>query len=420
MVGLNCAPEPTGIAPYTTGLAEGLAGHGARVRVLTGYPHYPEWRVSARYRGATLREEINGITVTRLRHHVPRQPLLTSRLHMELSFGVRAVLARWGDADVVLAVSPALFATALVVLKARLTGRRVGVWVQDLYGLGFDEVNGSGSVAGRLLRDIEGRILRAATGVVVIHERFRGWVVDELAVPGERVRVIRNWSHVTIPEVSDRPALRRRLGWDDGEVIALHAGNMGMKQDLENVIEAAREADRTGSRVRFVLLGHGNRRARLEAAAVGVGHVTFADPLPGGEFEEALCAADVLLVNELPGVRGMSVPSKLTSYFAAAVPVVAAVEADSATADEIAASGAGIRVDSGDPAALLAAIERVAADPVLAARCAVAGPAYARDVLGADQALAQFNDWLAGLDAGDHPAEPLASWDEGMSVVGGP
>lgn len=419
-MGLNYAPEPTGIAPYTTALAEGLSARGARVRVLTGFPHYPEWRVRAGYRGRTIREEINGIPVTRLRHRVPRRPRLLSRAHMELSFGARAVLRRWGDVDVVLAVSPALFATLLVVVKARLTGRRVGVWVQDLYGRGLDEVQGSASSAGRALRAVEGWTLRRATGVVVIHERFRACVVEELGVPPERVQIIRNWSHVTIPATTDRTAVRRRFGWGDDEVIALHAGNMGLKQDLENVVAAARMADRTGSPVRFVLLGHGNRRADLEEAAAGVRHISFMDPLPEGEFVEALRAADALLVNELPGVRGMSVPSKLTSYFAAAVPVVAAVECDSATADEIASSGAGLRIDSGDPMALLAAVERAAADAASAQRHAAAGPAYARDVLGEDPALEAFSQWLAGLGpAGALPDVSLPRGD-GASTLGEP
>ena len=41
VVGINYAPEPTGIAPYTTGLAEHLAQTAASVEVFTGLPHYP-------------------------------------------------------------------------------------------------------------------------------------------------------------------------------------------------------------------------------------------------------------------------------------------------------------------------------------------------------------------------------------------
>ena len=50
LVGINYAPEPTGIAPYTTGLAKALARYADEVRVLTGRPHYPHWTVPALYR----------------------------------------------------------------------------------------------------------------------------------------------------------------------------------------------------------------------------------------------------------------------------------------------------------------------------------------------------------------------------------
>ena len=45
VIGINYSPEPTGIAPYTTGIAEQLARHAEHVTVLTGLPHYPSWQV---------------------------------------------------------------------------------------------------------------------------------------------------------------------------------------------------------------------------------------------------------------------------------------------------------------------------------------------------------------------------------------
>jgi hypothetical protein len=38
IVGINYFPELTGIAPYTTGMAEGLAAYGHNVNVVTGLP----------------------------------------------------------------------------------------------------------------------------------------------------------------------------------------------------------------------------------------------------------------------------------------------------------------------------------------------------------------------------------------------
>ena len=62
-------------------------------------------------------------------------------------------------------------------------------------------------------------------------------------------------------------------------------------------------------------------------------------------------ASDVLLVNQRASVADMSLPSKLTSYFPAARPVVAAVLPDSETAREIQAAQAGYVVSPEEPAA---------------------------------------------------------------------
>lgn len=397
LVSLNYAPEPTGNAPYSTKLAEGLRSRGTEIQVLTGYPHYPEWTVREGYTGFSMREEINGVDVRRLLHAIPSVPRTIPRMHMELSYGLRCVMASWRKADVILAVSPALFATGLAVLKARIVGKPIGVWVQDLYSRGLEETKGASSFSTRIAKALEGLIFRSATEVSVIHDRFRDYVVKELGVPTERVQMIRNWSHITIPEQSNRDEIRKRMGWKPTDFIALHAGNMGVKQNLENIIDAARLAEAQGSAVRFILLGHGNQRSKLEEYAQGAKNITFIDPLPDTEFTEALQCADALVVNEMPGVREMSVPSKLTSYFATGRPIVAATEIDSATADEIRSSRAGLLVGAGQPSSLLAATEKLHADKDLAARLGAAGAPYVLAELDEGQAINAYTSWLYSM-----------------------
>jgi glycosyltransferase involved in cell wall biosynthesis len=58
----------------------------------------------------------------------------------------------------------------------------------------------------------------------------------------------------------------------------------------------------------------------------------------------------------------MSLPSKLTAYFAAGRPIVAAVPAGSETASEVEAAGAGIVVPPGKPEALINAILELRSD----------------------------------------------------------
>src|SRR5699024_2179188 len=128
------------------------------------------------------------------------------------------------------------------------------------------------------------------------------YLVDALAVPDQAITVVRNWSHVPSPVVDHRArtALRASLGWGPEETVVLHAGNMGAKQGLENVVAAARLATDRDLPVRFVLLGDGHRRQDLQRLAAGDPRLQFLDPVPDAEFTATLAAADVLLVNELP------------------------------------------------------------------------------------------------------------------------
>ena len=407
VVGMHYAPEATGNAPYTTGMVAALAGAGHRVEVVTGYPHYPQWRIPAGYGGLRRHEEIDGVPVTRVRHPVPAIPDARRRVVMDAAFALHAATAGGTRPDVVVAVSPVLL-TVAAGLRWRRRGRTaLGVVTQDLYSRALRETGMTSERVARWGARLEGALLRAADGVAVVHERFVA-PVGELGVDRDRITVIPNWTHVA-PSARDRARTRQELGWAPDEVIALHAGNMGLKQGLENVVEAGRAADAAGARVRFVLLGEGGRRAALEGAAAGVGAVTFLDPLPDGRFADALAAADVLVVNEAPTVAEMSAPSKLTSYFAAGRPVVAATWAHSAAAAEVRRSGAGVLVDPGKPAALLDAVRDLAADPgaeLMGGR----GRRYAREHLGRAEAYRAYDEWVRGLASGR-----VLGWSQGRS-----
>jgi colanic acid biosynthesis glycosyl transferase WcaI len=398
ILGLNYSPEPTGNAPYTASLAEGLAAAGHKVQVITGYPHYPEWTLKKGYSGWSRAEVINGVEVRRLRHHVPKTPSSLSRLHMELSFGIRLSLAAWRNPDVVLLISPALFSSGLALLRIRLTPDRpgAGIWVQDIYSRGVVETGGSGKVAAAA-SVVEALILRSADGVVAIHDRFKSHMVESLGVPSKNVRVIRNWTHLPASPTQNLDAVRTNLGWSADEIVVLHAGNMGKKQGLENVLHAALLAQKQNSKVRFVLMGDGNQRKTLEAKASGLERVQFVAPLPGDQFLEALAAANVLLVNELPGVRDMAVPSKLTSYFNAGRPVIAATDEGSVTAMEIAASEGGIRVDAADPRALLEAAEAIGAGLDTAKKLGENGLRFRHDTLSEAVAIGHYDEFVSSL-----------------------
>ncbi len=402
VLGLNYAPEPTGIAPYTTGFARFLAEAGHDVHVVTGFPHYPDWKLPHDYPGRRVRQFDGDVRLTRLRLPIPKTPTGRSRIALEAAFALQAAAIRGPRPDVVIAVSPALLGVA-ATLRWRFSATPVGVIVQDLYSRALEE---TGSLGGRgiaLAAWLERSLLRRADGVAAIHDSFRRSLVG-LGIDEQRITTIRNWTHVG-EAVTDLPELRTRLGWRDDEAIALYAGNMGAKQGLENVVDAARCADQQRLPIRFVLLGSGNQKARLQECARGVERLQFLDPLPGGEFERALAAADVLVLNERPEVAEMCVPSRLTSYLAAARPVLAATSVRSAATFEIVSSGGGRCIPPEEPQALLDAALLMADDASGGLEMGARGRAFARSTLTGAAARAGYLEWVERLAAGQDAPE---------------
>lgn len=394
-VAINYAPELSGTAPYTAGAAEYLASHGDEVQVLTGFPHYPHWSVPVEFRRRlSLREELGGVAVHRLRHFVPATQSAAKRALYELSFAAHLLTHRhMKSPDVVVAVVPNLVSAVSAVRIASHAGAKLVVWIQDSMSAAASQsgISGGQPVA-HIVSWIERYVLGQADTVIVISEGFRNRVEGEGADP-DKIVLIRNWSHLT-PPTADRVATRLRLGWGEDEIIAMHAGNMGLKQGLENIVEAGRLAEQNGKSVRFVLMGDGSQRKHLERLATGASNVEFLPPAPSDTYSDVLAAADVLLINEAESVFDMSLPSKLTSYLVSGRPVVAAVSSLGGTATEVEQTGAGSVIESGRPDLLLHEVLALGADPLAATARGALGRAYAKRVLSRQESLERLSTAL--------------------------
>jgi colanic acid biosynthesis glycosyl transferase WcaI len=371
LIGINYVPEETGIAPYTAGLAEHLADRGHSVVAVTGLPSYPQWRVYDGYRRLLWkRESVNSVDVRRRWHHVPGRSSAIHRGLYEGTFLLTGLsVVGLPRPDAVVGVVPSLSGGLLARLAAWRFRVPYGLVFQDLVGQAARQsgVGGGGRVA-RGVRAAEGWAARGAAAVGIIAEGFRPYL-ESLGVDAKRIHRVRNWTHVEAPTM-DRGVVRERLGLPHDAIVCLHAGNMGHKQGLENVVECARWAAQRDERLLFVLLGDGNQRSCLEQLAAGYAlpNVCFLPTQPASIFPSILAAADILLVNQRGSVCDMSLPSKLTSYFAVGKPLVAAVQLTSEAAREIEASGSGVVVAPDEPKVLLDALQRLADDEDLCAQ----------------------------------------------------
>jgi colanic acid biosynthesis glycosyl transferase WcaI len=360
---------------------------------VTGVPHYPEWR---RMPAAPLPDREN-LKVRRYTHFIPRRPSAFGRMLYEASWllsASRGVVAARVDAAI--GVVPTLSGGVLAYLAARRFRVPMGLVFQDLMGLAASQsgYQGGRRVAGAISR-VEGFLVRRADQIAVISDGFKPYL-DQLGVSPSRVTRVRNWSHLDTPSEPVESA-RARLGWAPTDFVCLHAGNIGHKQGLDNLLDAASLlSDR---QVKFVIAGEGNDRDRLvgRARALGLRNVVFIGLQPTGQFESMLQAADVLVLNQRGTVADFALPSKLSAYLLAGRPVVAAIALGSNAASEFSAAGGGVAVPPDDPRALVEAITHLKNSPDVAQTLGARGRAYALQHLVASQALAQYDGFVDRL-----------------------
>lgn len=398
IIGINYFPENTGIAPYTTGLANALAANNFEITVITALPHYPSWSVRPEDRSLLGLNVEEGVHIKRVSHYVPNRPVFLLRFLSEITFGVKSTISKWNNPDVLILISPGLFSTAIATLRAKFSLKKIKVvfWAQDLYGAGLSQLKGR-SISSILLSKLEQKLLSSGELTVFPHSLF----IDSLVAPAKsrnktNFSVVKNWSHISEPSTTNFDVGARKLYFNDNFTV-LHTGNMGAKQGLENVINAAKLAEEKQLPINFVLMGDGAERSHLEALSVGLSNIKVVPPVPSEEYVNLLSASDVLLLNELPGVSTMSIPSKLTSYFFAGKPVVAATSLNGTSSEEIHAAAAGIVVPAGDPIALLNAVNELRSTPDLAVAFGKSGKNYAKRNLTPEAAIEKWINLLSSL-----------------------
>ncbi|HCQ2508004.1 TPA: colanic acid biosynthesis fucosyltransferase WcaI [Escherichia coli] len=309
--GINYSPELTGIGKYTGEMVEWLAAQGHEVRVITAPPYYPQWQVGENYSAWRYKREEGAAMVWRCPLYVPKQPSTLKRLLHLGSFAV----------------------SSFFPLMAQLSGARTVLHIQDyevdaMLGLGLAGKGKGGKVA-QLATAFERSGLHNVDNVSTISRSMMNKAIEK-GVAAENVIFFPNWSEIArFQHVADADvdALRNQLGLPDNKKIILYSGNIGEKQGLENVIEAA---DRLRDEpLIFAIVGQGGGKARLEKMAQqrGLRNMQFF-PLQSYDALPALLKmGDCHLVVQKRGAADAVLPSKLTNILAVGGNAVITAEA---------------------------------------------------------------------------------------------
>ena len=294
--------------------------------------------------------------VLRLRSYIPTRPgALVHRLLYDASFalvaGLTALLLPRADVYLYVGAQPAV--AAATALVARIKRRP---WVAKVADLAVNAGAAVGMIRSptlaRLLRSFEYATYKRADAVLVLTEGF----AEELTSHGlseHRLHIVRDSEDLaSLIPTTGRQEARQRHGLDPDRPLITHIGSIGRKQGLQVAVQAA-DGDLTGAC--WLLVGDGPERETIERAAPAR-RMRFLPFLPRQQLADVLAASDLALLTQRRQVIEAVIPSKLVTYMAAGLAVVASVHTDSEAARLIRKAGCGLVVEPETPDALRDAV----------------------------------------------------------------
>ena len=385
-------------------LAEELAERGHEIIIITSMPHYTTNSIWQEYRRRLwIRETHGNIQIHRLWAYVPiNKDRLLPRFFSYLSFTILSTLIGcWvPHPDVIVTPSPSPPLTNGV--SAYLLGKLRGVPfisnIQDIYpdvAIRMGVMKNPAVIAA--YKKLERFVYKHSKMVTVISEGFKENLKNK-GVPEAKIDVIPNFIDAKfVSPLPRRNAFSAEHGLDNS-FVALFAGNVGMSQGLESVLEAAALL-RNERDILILIVGNGASKAGLQEQAqeMGLENVRFLPYQPYTRVPELYSASDIGLIPLRRGFTNDSVPSKLFTVMGVARPLIACVDSHSETAHVVAESGCGLCVEPENPQALAKAILTLYRDKELAMQMGKRGRTHVEAHYTRESVACQYQDIFARI-----------------------
>jgi glycosyltransferase involved in cell wall biosynthesis len=342
-------PDASNSAYILGELAEDLAVHH-EVQVLAGTPSYS---------ASATTFEPTGVEVVRVGSTRFDRKSLVGRIVNYATFCVLAPLRALAlpRADLVVTMTDPPMVGIVGLLVARRQRRPLVQISHDVYpemAVALGKL--SSPVLIRAWRRMNRIVRAAATSIVVVGRDMKELLVADGVDPA-KIIVVPTWATEQPVDSGLRQRARERMHWSDRFVV-MHAGNAGLAQNLDVMLDAAGELQKDATDILIVILGDGAAKPELErrASREDLRNVVFLAHRPKEEAQELMAAADVHVITLVPGLWGCATPSKTYGIMAAARPFIAVVDEGSEPARIAAEFECGVHVPAGDGAGLAQAV----------------------------------------------------------------
>ena len=183
----------------------------------------------------------------------------------------------------------------------------------------------------KILKVVNGFLYHKANRIIVPGRDMKKRLEEENLLPPHKIEVVENWADPSkIFPVKREDNIFVKKHSLENRFVVMYSGNIGLSQDLENIIYLADSLKRFQD-ILFVLVGEGASKGKLMkmSSSLGLKNVKFITFQEKKDLKFSLSAAHIHLILLKKGMKGIIVPSKVYGVMASGRPFIAAVDKES-------------------------------------------------------------------------------------------
>ena len=329
-----------------------LKNRGNDITVLTGKPNYPSGKFNETYSFFTKNIEFwKGIKIYRA-NLIPRGNSSSLRLFLNyLSFSLFASFKLFSindnyDKVIAYQLSPGTIGFPAVIAKIKFKSK-LYFYIQDLWPESLIEAGGIKSkIILRIINSMMSCFYSNSNKIIVQSEGFIPFL-QKKGIPRIKLNYLPN---TVEPFYKPEPIIKEYKDKFPKGFNILFAGNLGIAQDFDTIIDAADILYKKGYQINWIIIGNGRGKLKMIEKIKKLqitSQFYFFGTLPTEEMPFYFACADLLLVSLKKSlIFSLTIPSKVQSYMACGKPIIGNI--DGITSKVINDAQAGLCSNSGD------------------------------------------------------------------------
>lgn len=350
----NYSPDMASGIHLAEDLVEDIVEKGHKLKLVAPAPMRVEKEVKEQYKKTTTEIKNDGnLIIVRLKNNFSEKGIIARALRMLfLAIKMFYIALSEKNIDIIISHSMPVFLGPLAAIAGKIRKIPVVYWEQDIVSesIKSTKVVGKG-IKSKLLYYIALKLEKISSKyskhIITISKEFKRRQI-EIGKKAEDVDILYNWidTNKLVPIKRENNYLFDKFNLDRKYFYVTYCGNLGLPQNVEILIDAAKELQNIKN-LKFLIFGNGVRRKEVEKY-LEEAQLTNCQLLPLQPLKEASYVYSLGDIGVVIGKKGTSkngFPSKTLSILSAGQAIISCFDLESELSDFVKKGNCGIAIE---------------------------------------------------------------------------